>query len=144
MANDKTLNCFKLYFQDVSRKTVFAVIDVQNDFISGSLALNRCPAGQDGYEVVPIINNILNQGLFDLVAYTLDWHPSDHCSFIDNVSLYPVDASSPISAKEAKVFDTIIHSKPVVLKQKLWPSHCLQESWGAELHKELKVHVCSR
>ncbi len=27
------------------------VIDVQNDFISGSLAITNCPAGQDGEEV---------------------------------------------------------------------------------------------
>lgn len=22
----------------------------------------------------------------------------------------------------------------------MWPRHCVQDSWGAELHKELKVH----
>jgi len=27
------------------------VVDVQNDFISGSLAISNCPAGHDGYEV---------------------------------------------------------------------------------------------
>ena len=26
----------------------------------------------------------------------------------------------------------------------LWPAHCVQESWGAELHKELKVHPKGR
>ena len=28
--------------------------------------------------------------------------------------------------------------------QVLWPAHCVQESWGAELHKELKVHPKGR
>ena len=27
------------------------VVDVQNDFISGSLAISNCPAGHDGLEV---------------------------------------------------------------------------------------------
>ena len=125
--------------QNPSKKTSLAVVDVQNDFISGSLALKDCPTGEDGYEVIPIINNIMSQGLFDELVYSLDWHPSDHCSFVDNVSLYPVDASSPVPAEKAKAFDTIIYSKPVVIKQKLWPVHCVQGTWGAELHKELKV-----
>jgi len=25
------------------------------------------------------------------------------------------------------------------MKQRLWPRHCVQDSWGAELHKDLKV-----
>lgn len=131
------------HLQDTSRKTVLLVVDVQNDFISGSLALKNCPAGQDGYEVVPVINDIFKQfsQQFDLIVYTLDWHPADHCSFIDNVALYPMDPSSPISPKDAKVFDTVVYSKPVVLKQKLWPSHCVQNSWGSELQKDLKVFV---
>ena len=28
--------------------------------------------------------------------------------------------------------------------QVLWPRHCVQNSWGAELHKELKVHPKAR
>ena len=34
------------------------VIDVQNDFIAGSLALKNGPAGQDGVEVVKPINEV--------------------------------------------------------------------------------------
>ena len=34
------------------------VIDVQNDFIAGSLALKNGPAGQDGEEVVKPINEV--------------------------------------------------------------------------------------
>ena len=26
----------------------------------------------------------------------------------------------------------------------LWPRHCVQNSWGAELHKDLKVHPKAR
>ena len=31
--------------------TAFIVVDVQNDFISGSLAISNCPAGQNGEDV---------------------------------------------------------------------------------------------
>ncbi|EDO44402.1 predicted protein, partial [Nematostella vectensis] len=115
------------------------VVDVQNDFISGSLALKNCPAGEDGYQVIAPINGLLKKDLFDVVAYTLDWHPADHCSFIDNVGLYPVDPSSPTQANAAKVYDTIIYAKPKPIKQVLWPSHCVIDSWGAELHQDLKA-----
>ena len=38
-------------FQVARPSTVFVVVDVQNDFISGSLAIINCPAGQDGKDV---------------------------------------------------------------------------------------------
>jgi len=116
------------------------IIDVQNDFITGSLALKHCPAEEDGYDVVTAINEILEQKLFDHVIYTLDWHPPDHCSFIDNVHKYPVHESSSVAATEAKTFDTVVYSEPAVMEQKLWPVHCVQNTWGAELHDELKVN----
>ncbi|KAK3738348.1 hypothetical protein QZH41_014330, partial [Actinostola sp. cb2023] len=132
-----------------SRTSALLIVDVQNDFISGSLALKHCPACEDGYDVVNVINGILNHRHFDHIVYTLDWHPQNHCSFIDNVHLYAVHESSPVAAQDAKVFDTVVYSEPVVVKQKLWPVHCVQDSWGAELHKELRApekedHLCKK
>ena len=40
----------------VKPKSAIVVVDVQNDFISGSLAIKNCPAGQDGEDVVAPIN----------------------------------------------------------------------------------------
>ena len=62
-------------------RTALIIVDVQNDFISGSLALAQCPAGQDGAEVVPAINRLLSDHAFDQIVYTMDCHPSDHVSF---------------------------------------------------------------
>ena len=45
--------------QIVKPKSALVVVDVQNDFISGSLAIKNCPAGQNGEEVVPPINTLL-------------------------------------------------------------------------------------
>ncbi len=61
------------------------IVDVQNDFIDGSLALRNCPAGQDGYEVIPVINQLIIDVPFSLIVYTQDWHPPNHISFFENL-----------------------------------------------------------
>ena len=73
------------------------VVDVQNDFITGSLSLSQCPAGQDGAEVVPVINKLLDTVPFDLVVYTKDWHPENHISFIENVKQRPFTENCKVS-----------------------------------------------
>lgn len=53
--------------------------------------------------------------------------------------LREVDPSSGISKEAAQVYDTITFRGPPLLTQRLWPRHCIQDSWGAELHKDLKI-----
>ena len=48
------------------------------------------------FQVVAPINKLLETVPFDLVCYSLDWHPSDHISFIDNVHNRKLDISSPV------------------------------------------------
>ena len=115
------------------------VVDVQNDFITGSLALKNCPAGEDAEEVVSVIQDLLSKRLFSVVAYTFDWHPPDHCSFVDNVSLYPLHSTSPVTAEKAKLFDVVVYDKIPIINQVLWPRHCEINSWGAALHEGLMV-----
>ena len=44
--------CWNNWIKKIVRPvSAFLVIDVQNDFISGSLAITNCPAKQDGAEV---------------------------------------------------------------------------------------------
>ena len=126
--------------QGLNPVSVLLIVDVQNDFITGSLALKHCPAGEDGEDVIPVIQDLLSRNLFSIVGYTFDWHPPNHCSFIDNVSLYPLHSSSPVkSAENAKVFDVVVYDKTPLIDQVLWPRHCEMDSWGAKLHKEVKV-----
>lgn len=54
-------------------RKILLVVDVQRDFIDGSLAVPGAEA------IIPEINGIKNGA--DLVYFTLDWHPKDHCSF---------------------------------------------------------------
>ena len=84
------------------------VVDVQNDFVTGSLAV------PDGAAVVPVINRL--REAFASVVFTKDWHPSNHSSF----------ASSPPGKQ---VFDQIEWNG---LPQTLWPIHCVQGEVGAE------------
>lgn len=76
---------------------------------------------------------------FDVVCYSLDWHPKDHISFIDNVKNRPLHKSSEIDADSAKIRDTVVFDGVPPIKQQLWPSHCVQDTWGAELHKDLNI-----
>jgi nicotinamidase-related amidase len=51
-----------------------------------------------------------------------------------------------LNADNAAVYDTVIFAGPPPMKQRLWPRHCVQDTWGSELHKDLKVKsrgVCS-
>ena len=47
-----------------------------------------------------------------------------------------------VAADKAEIYDTVVFSTPPrVTEQQLWPKHCVQETWGAELHPQLKVRA---
>lgn len=119
--------------------SAFLVVDVQNDFISGTLNISNCSAQQNGLEVIAPINRLLETIEFDAVFYSLDWHPSNHVSFIDNVTQRDLHPTSPVTADRAQVYDTVIFDSPTPMKQRLWPRHCVQDTWGSELHEDLKI-----
>lgn len=132
--------CWNRWIKVCTRpKSAFLIVDVQNDFISGSLNIQKCAAQHDGSEVIEPINRLLENVPFDAVFYSLDWHPVDHVSFIDNLHLRDIDLSTGIAKEEIHVYDTVTFIGPPELKQRLWPRHCVQDSWGAELHKDLKI-----
>ncbi len=92
------------------------IVDAQNDFMPGG-ALEV----KEGDRIIRVINKILPQ--FDLVVATQDWHPATHKSFAMN-------------HKGRNEFETIELNG---LEQKLWPSHCVQGTWGAEFHENLEM-----
>jgi nicotinamidase/pyrazinamidase len=91
------------------------IIDLQNDF---------CPGGAlpvpEGDKIISVINKIMNR--FYKVVATQDWHPENHISFA--------------STHKKNVGDVVEING---IKQMLWPKHCVQGSYGAQLHKELDI-----
>lgn len=140
MTFDEFQACWTDWIYSVQNpKTALLVVDVQNDFISGSLALKNTPAKDDGYRVVPIINKILDDFNFDYIVYSKDWHPPDHISFVNNVNLRKMHPSSKVKAEDAKMYDIVMFDSDPPQQQTLWPAHCVQGTEGAKIHNELKM-----
>ncbi|CAF3299575.1 unnamed protein product [Rotaria socialis] len=119
------------------------VVDVQNCFITGNLALSKAPAGQDGAKVVPIINDLIRTVPFHVIAYTYDWHPRNHISFFDNLNSRRKYLKFNQN-RTINMYDEVIYTGPKVgTKQILWPSHCVQDTEEAALHKDLYVPSAS-
>jgi nicotinamidase/pyrazinamidase len=96
-------------------KDVLLVVDVQNDFVSGSVAI------PDAMAVIPVINR-LSTG-FNHVVFTQDWHPRGHVSF----------ASSHRGTQPGDRVATQYG------EQILYADHCLQGESGAELASGLDL-----
>lgn len=89
------------------------ITDVQHDFLPGGALGIR-----GGNAIVPIINRLIPK--FDHVFATQDWHPPHHISFA--------------STHRKKVGELIqVEGFPQIL----WPDHCVQNTYGAELAEEL-------
>jgi len=123
-------------------KAGFVIVDVQNDFISGTLSLSSCPSKHSGEQVVPVINKVLAEKSSDFgaIVYTQDWHPENHISFYENRGAY--------GAPDANLFENVTltrstwapdSSRTNEYDQIMWPAHCIEETWGAELHKDLTI-----
>lgn len=94
---------------------VLIVVDVQTDFISGTLAI----AGAD--DIIAPINRLAAQ--FEHIVLTADWHPEGHISF---ASAHP----GGVAGERAKVSYG---------EQPLCPDHCVQDTAGAEIDPRLEV-----
>jgi len=97
-------------------KDALLVIDVQNDFVDGSVAIAGAAA------IVPVINRLSRR--FHHVVFTKDWHPPGHVSF----------ASSHAGARPG---DQIEQAD---VTQLLFADHCVRGTHGAELHDGLDLN----
>ena len=78
-----------------------------------------------------MINSLLSLPGFVIKVATQDYHPVDHISFASNHA-------------NAKPFETFIDMKNIVggkpeqtMKQRLWPTHCVQGTPGADIIDEI-------
>jgi len=88
--------CWKWIRAILNPVNILLVVDVQNDFIDGTLAFRKCGYGQDALEVVEPINRLLKNGRWDKVMYTQDWHPENHISFIENLAARDLHPKSKV------------------------------------------------
>ena len=104
----------------IAKNSALIIVDVQNDFCTGGAL-----AVPHNERIFPIINSI--SPLFSTVVATKDWHPPQHISF---ASTHP----------QKHMHDTI--TVPYGM-QTLWPDHCVQNTYGAELHRMLRLDSLS-
>ncbi len=72
---------------------------------------------------MPIINRLIEDGAYDLIIASQDWHPANHGSF----------ASQHAGAKP---FDMgTLSGQPQVM----WPDHCVQGTPDADFHPDLNT-----
>ncbi|OHV76545.1 bifunctional nicotinamidase/pyrazinamidase [Rhizobium sp. LCM 4573] len=94
------------------------LIDIQNGF---------CPGGNlpvpEGDKIIPIVNRLIEDGGYDLIVASQDWHPENHGSF---ASRHP--GKKPFEMGE-------LSGQP----QMMWPDHCVQETADAEFHPDLNT-----
>ncbi|MCF6368254.1 bifunctional nicotinamidase/pyrazinamidase [Rhizobium halophilum] len=94
------------------------LVDIQNGF---------CPGGNlpvpEGDKVVPVANRLIEEGGYDVIVASQDWHPADHGSF---ASQHP--GKKPFEIGE-------LCGQP----QMLWPDHCVQGTADAEFHPDLDI-----
>lgn len=100
----------------MQNKSALIVVDVQNGFCPGG---NLAVAHAD--KIIPKINQLAQY--FDNIVITQDWHPDHHISFaMNHVGKQP--------------FETIELDYGT---QVLWPKHCVQGTFDAELHAALDL-----
>jgi len=56
-------------------------VDVQNDFITGSLAVT------DAKDIIPVINKYIEK--FEYILFSKEKHPANHCSFVAQGGPWP-------------------------------------------------------
>ena len=97
------------------------IVDLQNDFMpTGALPVPQ------GDQIISHINAEMQKD-YSVIVATQDWHPANHKSF----------ASQHVGKKP---FDTVQLNG---IDQILWPDHCVQGTFGAELHKDLDTRRIS-
>lgn len=90
------------------------LVDLQYDFLpTGMLPV------PEGDQVIPVANSLL--AAYQTVVATQDWHPADHGSFAANHPWRKPGQQIELNG----------------LPQTLWPIHCVQGTWGAELVDKL-------
>lgn len=102
------------------------VIDMQHDFVHGSLAVPGAPS------IVDIVNKLLSLPFATKIG-TKDFHPSNHISFADT-------HQKPIFSK-ITIYPPGDTQEDRALEQVLWPVHCVISTPGSEFVQGLNYEA---
>jgi nicotinamidase/pyrazinamidase len=84
------------------------IVDVQYDFMpGGALAVSG------GDAVAAPIQNIRDR--FECVVFTQDWHPADHCSFLQNGGIWPAHCVQ--NSRGAEIDKRLIRANDTVVRK---------------------------
>jgi hypothetical protein len=114
-----------------SPSTALLIVDYQNDFVTGSLAV---PGAQ---QLCPLLNQLTAaaRGAGAAVAASQDWHPPHHVSF----------ASSHGSKQPGDTVQVEVSGRSLAVR--LFPEHCIAGTAGAEFAGERRAacrSLCGR
>lgn len=101
------------------------VVDMQHDFVHGSLAV---PGAET---IIGTVNKVISLPGFKLKVATQDFHPHNHISFAST-------HKKPILST-ATIFHPEDIDKTKGLEQVLWPDHCVANTTGADFVEGLKT-----
>lgn len=95
-------------------KRILLIVDPQNDFIDGSLAVAEAKIKM--MELAAYIQ--ANAGRYQAIFVTMDSHPANHCSFADNGGIWPSHCVFHTPGWETPTYldETFKQSKSVVLR----------------------------
>ena len=83
----------------------------------------------DAADILPKINACREENEWDVIAHTMDSHPPDHCSFVDNHDGAKTFALEMIPTPDGTG----------TMEQVMWPRHCVEGSEGWQIADDLKV-----
>lgn len=126
---------------DLRAGDALLIVDLQNDFLpGGALAVS----GGDAI-VAPMIRwteRFQQQALF--VVATRDWHPADHCSFIEQGGIWPPHCVQGTEGAELTSRLLAFEDMPVVSKATRADQDAYSGFQGTHLDELLRRHTVSR
>ncbi|KAJ4991103.1 isochorismatase [Stagonosporopsis vannaccii] len=108
------------------KHTALLLIDIQNDFINGSLGSPRASA------ILPKVYGLLDDHQWPFIAVSQDWHPEGHVSF----------ASAHPGAEAGDAINITFLDSPLKQEtQGVYADHCVPGTWGAEIEDGVKTRL---
>lgn len=118
----------------MTTRSALIIINVQNDYVSGPFA---CGNG-DAPDIVPLINRMRDR--VDLIVIANDWHPQEHCSFLESVNSGQVEMADSVHETQVGAVIALLEDRdrPSHM-QRIFPRHCVQDTFGASSFSKLAV-----